>query len=445
MVVTMTEPQDIHEALETYDGDHLAKKKEDIVESDDLSIEQKKELAKFLRFKRCQNDITKQRRREAVGHVTKIFEFCFDNSVDPQEPTHKEIELASGKMNELKEKEEMADTTYQDYIKDWRNFHHNVTRELNEPLKRAVPTIPKKKPELFQKIKNPKRKNKVPSLSTQEMVKLIRKAPNRRDACIIALYLELGVRPSELHKVTVDQVDLKGRENGPQAEIEVSVIKNEELVDRTMLVTRTYPQLEAWMQKRESIDTNTDRLFVNIEDGKGSERGDPMTGNNINQRVKKTGKKLGYDLTRSKLRSISVDYWLGNSNLNIKEIKNKFGWKDIDRVRTYDNNVHTDLADARRRIDGLKEKKQDHFELKECQFCWAKNSPTYDECYGCGGDLSITQSQIEKQKKNMLGILMRKLEENTDLSMEKARQISENTLQNVTDNMKGSREGGNRA
>lgn len=191
----MTEPKDIHQALEIREDDFFEHHKETIAESEELSRDQKEELAKYLRFRLGNPDIKKKTAKDDLGVLITIFEECFPNEVDVRNPSEEEVRKMAHEMRILKEdKKDMADTTYNDYIQVLRNYYLNLV-DLNDPLKLIIETKTQNKaPELLQKISNPERKNEVPNLTTREMVKLIRKAPNRRDACIIALYLELGVR-----------------------------------------------------------------------------------------------------------------------------------------------------------------------------------------------------------------------------------------------------------
>jgi site-specific recombinase XerD len=184
----------------------------------------------------------------------------------------------------------------------------------------------------------------VPVLEPEQITALLaacegKEFADRRDAALVHLFLDTGVRLAELTGATLDDVDLSGRT--------LTVLGKGRRGRTVAFGTRTARALDRYLRSRARHKrAELSALWL-------AERGGAMTSSGLTQAVKRRGEAAGIkSLHPHQLRHTSVHGWLSAGGAE-GDAMQLFGWKSRQMLSRYGASAAAERARAAHRRHGL--------------------------------------------------------------------------------------------
>lgn len=184
----------------------------------------------------------------------------------------------------------------------------------------------------------------VPVLEPEQITALLaacegKEFADRRDAALVHLFLDTGVRLAELTGATLDDVDLSGRT--------LTVLGKGRRGRTVAFGTRTARALDRYLRSRARHKrAELSALWL-------AERGGAMTSSGLTQAVKRRGEAAGIkSLHPHQLRHTSVHGWLSAGGAE-GDAMQLFGWKSRQMLSRYGASAAAERAWAAHRRHGL--------------------------------------------------------------------------------------------
>lgn len=179
------------------------------------------------------------------------------------------------------------------------------------------------------------------TLSRQEIARMERAASNTRDALIVRLFADTGIRVGELCGLTTDDLIEQ------QRHYYVRVMGKGSRQRLVPVMPPLYRRLLRWARDSRPQDASTDRLFVaRLRDGLGEYR--PLTPSGVQQMVRQLAKVAGIDKrVHPHLFRHSSAHFLLQQGTNAMVVARTLGHRDLTMInRVYANLTPTDVSDA---------------------------------------------------------------------------------------------------
>ena len=233
-------------------------------------------------------------------------------------------------------------------------------------------------------------------LTSEDIKKMIETSGSKRDACIIMLGYECGLRASEISNIRIKNI--QNTEYGSKIKVKGKT------GERTAFLIKSQPYLKDWLNEHPYRSNPEAPLFINI--GK-RQFGRQLLGVGILDVVKKAGSRAGIQkkvYTHLMRHSILND--LGKQGFKERDLRIFAGWKGDSRMPDVylhygEEEIEKKLLDVngiKNKEEGIKEDKT--LEPKICFNCKQKNPATsvYCDC-GMALDLKTIIKDTERREK----------------------------------------------
>jgi integrase/recombinase XerD len=210
-------------------------------------------------------------------------------------------------------------------------FKWHATEDPDEP--RPNPMVNLKPPKVGDKL--------VPVFTDDELAAMLAACKgggfqNRRDAAVISLFKDTGIRLSELAGLSLDDVSLAGRE---------ATVTGKGDKQRTVRFTYdTARALDRYTRERARHSvTRISALWLGM-------RGGPMTPSGIYQMIERRGRDVGVEVNPHKFRHTFSHNWLDNGGAE-GDLMELNGWSSPQMLARYGRSARS--ARARRHYDDV--------------------------------------------------------------------------------------------
>lgn len=236
-------------------------------------------------------------------------------------------------------------------------------------------------------------------LSPEEIKKMVEACGNRRDACIIMIGYECGLRAGELSNILLKNI----QDTDYGAKIKVAGKSGE----RTVFLIRSYPYLKEWINEHPFRSNPNAPLFISFS---SNQFGRQLLGHGVLNAVKGSAKRAGIkkNVYTHLLRHSALNN-LGKEGFKERDLRIFAGWSGDSKMP--DVYLHYGEEEVEKKLLKLngkekkedvleKEKKNKLLEPKICPKCEGINPATSKYCQ-CGMvlDLKILMKMDDTRKK----------------------------------------------
>lgn len=283
-----------------------------------------------------------------------------------------------------------------------KEYSENTKLEFRKFLKKFYKWV--EKPELVEDftIHIPKSKRKLPDKADlptpQEVLRLIQKARNYRDKCLVALLYETGARIGEISNIRLSDIVF---------EKEYAVLKlRGKTGERVVPIRNSYEYLKTWYENHplkndsRALKEKKDFMFIVLSNHNKYE---PLNYGSLVRTLKRLGKEANID---KRLNPHSFRHARASDmakELTEAQMNQYFGWtQGSEMTSTYVHLSGRDIVDAMKKKWGLIEdqKNDNGFSLK-CPRCKTLNAPTNNYCKVCDFVLNEDLANELERRKNI--------------------------------------------
>ena len=229
------------------------------------------------------------------------------------------------------------------YSDQYANNQHRALQQFFKWLATEDPDEPR--PNIMANLRPPKIDDKlVPVFTADELAALLAACKGggfqaRRDAAVISLFRDSGIRLSELAGLHTADIDLSGRE---------AIVTGKGGKQRTVKFTYdTARALDRYVRERNKhARAHSDMLWL------GTRSGGPMTASGVYQMIERRGTQAGVAVNPHKFRHTFSHNWLDNGGAE-GDLMELNGWSGPQMLARYGRSARS--ARARRAYDRVME------------------------------------------------------------------------------------------
>lgn len=240
------------------------------------------------------------------------------------------------------------------------------------------------------------RQRELEPLTPEEVLKQSENANNPRDKLLPVFMFESGARISEVTSVQLRDLQIHDK----YVEVKFKTLKNDK-GPRELVLTRCSDLIKEWLKYHPRSDDPEAPLFVNIGGGKGSRKGDKLTGSNAQERLRDLADRSNIDkrITNHLYRHSSATFY--GMSYSVARMVYKYGWKQMSTAETYVHENKNRMKNAKLEEEGLKSKDENtDFDRQICESCGETWCPTKKYCGKCSSELEDQEEEDMSEMSN---------------------------------------------
>lgn len=239
------------------------------------------------------------------------------------------------------------------------------------------------------------------TMKSDQIVKISEAAENPRDRLIPILLFETGARTSEILSVTLGDINQSTR----PWEVTIHDCKNHK-DDRTLPLTHSQRYLRELLESHPRKGEDEAPLLTHITDSGPGSKGDPMTSENLNDRVKTLAERAELEEVDSEnlivydFRHSAATFKGTEKGFGIQQMMWWFAWTDPSRAKTYTKDHNSRMKKSIKSDQGYEieeEEGKNIFDTTVCASCESTYSQTADYCPQCGLPCDNTTAARENE------------------------------------------------
>lgn len=351
-----------------------------------IAANDRKVLLEFSdRLQLLAQDYTNHRHEKLLRHCVIIAEQLDDGTLSAALAERDVAETIVSWINNKYENEE----TNRDYRCALRVFGKRVA-EVNE----SIVTTPSGHPESLAWVPTSTSSNYDPTPDPREMLRydedvkaMINVTYNARDAAMIALQFDAGLRGGEFKDLCVG--DVRDHDHGLQVTVEGKQGR------RTVLLIPSVPQVSAWLDAHPAADDPDAPLWSKIT------KPEPISNRMVSKVLNEAANRadVSKPVTPTNFRKSSAAF-LASRNLNQAHIEDHHGWVRGSKAAARYISVFGEDSDREiARLHGVdvSDEEPDKIAPIECHTCGRKNARDASFCMQCGQVLTPeAATELEK-------------------------------------------------